>query len=106
MFTPEERKMIDKADGNVYLLSFDEMTKYFDSPSAADAEPTRYALRKAKQAGHDECRGWWLRGKASTAGIEYISSSGTINGSLYTVSGIGQPADEPLGVRPAMWIRI
>jgi len=80
----------NNTNDKVFLLSIDEVNKYFTSDSARDA---------ALSDGRSVC--WWLRSPGyDSSGAAYVSYAGTVYGN-------GNSVDfKEYAVRPALWIDI
>ena len=86
----------------VFLLSIDEVNKYFSNDTVRKCEPTAYAMA---QSAYKSDRGfctWWLRSRGG--GRSYavrVDSNGSVDfgGVRVDLGGVDT-------VRPAMWIRI
>lgn len=82
----------------VFLLSYTDITRYFDGNKAAQAQPTKYAKKQgASEWFTGNCK-WWLR------------SPGKVQHDACVVSTKGKPetwsVKDKNGVRPALWLRL
>jgi len=112
----------DATDDRVFLLSLDEVVKYFgDSGMLENNVPNdirvdaliigdQYSIRRIAYDYNDQPSQWWLR---STSGwwegaITYVESGGYISmmGSRASIWGGATNIDDyaSIGVRPAMWV--
>lgn len=98
--TADKNPKYDTAPGNgtadkIFVLSIDEVNKYFSSDSARQCKLTASAL-----TGEKEYCVWWLRtpGKSQSYAA-YVDSSGEVQYG-------GKPNFQFAGVRPAMWINL
>ncbi len=85
----------------VFLLSINEVKKYFSSQSEWECKPTDYAVANGASVSNDNGNcWWWLRspGDFSNALIKFVSADGVIDfyGSYATTLNNA--------IRPAMWI--
>ena len=99
-------------DDYVFLLSFEELDKYFDGEEDRRAEPTEHTVESYYNPPEgwevtplrNEYFSWWLRTpgaqnwRDSSAEFTYVYSMGDLE--LYG----GAPVELHCGVRPAMWI--
>lgn len=97
--------LVEKEDirhDKLFLLSVDEVEKYFDSSDDRRCQLTPYA--QGKGTSDDYCR-WWLRGNFSG---QYVTKDGTIpNGKETDESGDRVfVATASIAVRPALWIEL
>lgn len=89
----------------VFLLSIDEVNKYFDNEETRKCVPTAYATANGAYIGSsygevNNCW-WWLRSPGESQFLAAtISSFGAVNSFGYDVDG------DDFCVRPAMWIDI
>ena len=89
----------------VFLLSIDEVNKYFDNEETRKCVPTAYATANGAYIGSsygevNNCW-WWLRSPGVSQFLAAtISSFGAVNSFGYDVDG------DDFCVRPAMWIDI
>ena len=91
----------------VFLLSIDEVNRYFDSDEARECVPTAYAIANGAYAedfmtkdGAATCW-WWLRSPGGTQN----SAAGVFRGG--SVGYYGDDVDyDYLGIRPALWIKL
>ena len=91
----------------VFLLSIDEVNRYFDGDEARKCVPTAYAIANGAYTSDSETKGgvatccWWLR---SPGDYQYCAASVYGGGSVgYDGLGVGDVDD---GVRPALWIKL
>ena len=83
----------------VFLLSMDDLGKYFSSREARVAEQSCYAIKTLKECGlSDSANSWWLR------------NGGNIGHNAWLVledgMGLGYGSEQyPAGIRPAMYIK-
>lgn len=86
----------------IYLLSIDEINKYYSTDNAKTCVPTKYADSKgANPSSENGCCWWWLR---SPGYDSHSAASVYYNG---TVSAIGfYVYAEHSAIRPVMWIDI
>ncbi len=107
-FSEEERALIqsiivsvDKISkyytDKVFLLSYNEVEKYFSDNHARKCAFTAYAKAHAAGRGADA---WWLR---SLTGPDYAAFVESSSGGLYYKSN-GFVTSDGCGVRPALWI--
>ena len=89
-------------DNKVFLLSINEVERYFSSDSERACKPTEYAVANGADAKCYSCTcRWWLRSPGSTQdSAAYVHSSGDVIESGNDVD-IGTSA-----VRPALWISL
>ena len=81
----------------VFLLSFHEVSKYFDSNDAKKCAPTDYAIA---QGAHDrDACWWWLRSPGNSQNFAATVSSG---GGVNVLGGSVDNGND--AVRPALWI--
>lgn len=84
----------------IFLLSIDEVQKYFKTNEDRKCIPTKYAIQQgATQYKNGMCY-WWLR----TSSNELYGCIVRTNGKLHT--DIDWVYDEAVAVRPAMWINL
>lgn len=96
-FTLKERNQIRD---DIFILSSNEVEKYFPSSELRVCEPTVYVKKKGvKTNSYGKCD-WWL------IASESIESSYRLSTSI--VSGVGEISkagvDSQIGVRPAIWL--
>lgn len=94
----------NNTEDTVFLLSYAETERYFDSPEDRICTPTSYAVNQGADTrllddGVTEAGWWWLRSPGQT-GTQ--ASFVNFDGTRYTNS-VG---NEYLSVRPALWIRL
>ncbi len=83
-------------EDRIFLLNFNDISTYFYSKSDRYAIPTKYAIFRG--ATEPYCS-WWLRSSGEKSGTAvYVDNNGVLPGS--------KSANNPLGIRPAMWIDI
>lgn len=89
-----------ETNDKLFLLSKDEVEKYFKSDVARQCKPTRYAISKGVYVANDGCV-WWLRslGKSIHTAVA-IDQNGIICSNGIDVH------NAVLAVRPAMWINL
>ena len=83
----------------VFLLSIDEVNRYFASDETRLCQPTEYAVANGAWKGDSGNCWWWLRspGNAQSYAAD-VSTVGRVGGSgNYILNGGGT-------VRPALWI--
>ncbi len=105
--TVDKNPKYDTDPGNatkdkVFLLSFDEVNKYFSSDSARQCKPTAYAVANGTYKSYydDSTEGncyWWLR---SPGYIQEQAAAVYLDG-VVKVDGVKAEYE---GVRPALWI--
>ena len=83
-------------EDRVFLLSIEEVEKYFKTDEDRKCKPTQYAVKQGVNG--DNCW-WWLRSPGSLSNLAAIVS---FNGSVSS-SGVGVPSSRG-AVRPALWI--
>ena len=83
-------------EDRVFLLSIEEVEKYFKTDEDRKCKPTQYAVKQGVNG--DNCW-WWLRSPGSLSNLAAIVG---YNGSVGS-SGVGVPSDRG-AVRPALWI--
>lgn len=95
----------------IFLLSFSEAEKYFDSDEARECKATEYAIDEGCWVNdyadyYGNCDGWWLRSPGVGQFIAaYVECDGCLSeGSMDGVGGL--VGDDAYGVRPAMWIEL
>lgn len=85
----------------VYLLSINELNKYFSSDSARVCEPTKYAVVNVADANRDIVNScWWLRSPRDCQYDAAIVAYGNILDHDYDIG------MDCVAVRPAMWVTI
>lgn len=84
-------------NSRVFLLSLDEVQRYFRNSDERQCKPTAYAASKGAGAENSGC-GWWLRSHG------YFDSAATRVLADGRLNFIGQPAERDSAVRPAIWI--
>lgn len=104
--TADENPKYDTDPGSattdkVFLLSIDEVNKYFSSDSARQCRPTAYAVANGTYKGDNGNCWWWLR----SPGFDQDRAPYVLNGG--SVYYIGNYVNCDYGaVRPAMWINL
>ena len=94
-------------EDRVFLLSYDEATRYFGSDEERKCVPTQYAVtRGAEQSKFSKLDGeptvnWWLRSPGSNS--IYVSG---VNEFGKALRGGFAVTNTTFGVRPAMWITV
>ena len=104
-FTSEEIEKINKT----FLLSTEEVEKYFDTKSERTCEATAYANAqgadaKRRNSKYRENCWWWLRSRGKY-GDEVFYDSTAIVLDDGTVDTFGDGVIDKIGVRPALWIK-
>lgn len=120
-FSDDEKKMLQStkvtADKNpdystspgsdtndkVFLLSINEVNKYFDSDAARQCKPTAYAVAHETYTTYDNdnCCYWWLRSPDDNSRYAaYVGRDGSVNTS------VGLVFYDDYAVRPALWISL
>ncbi len=85
----------------LFLLSIDEVKKYFSSDSARLGQPTAYAKSRGVDVDSSGNAWWWLRSPGYfTDFAAHVSNDGGINECGHCVD------DERGGARPALWINL
>lgn len=85
----------------VYLLSINELNKYFSSDSARVCEPTKYAVANVADANRDIVNScWWLRSPRDCQYDAAIVAYGNILDHDYDIG------MDCVAIRPAMWITV
>ncbi len=86
----------------VFLLSIEEVEKYFTTEEARVCKPTAYAKAKDPRAQSAYCN-WWLRSPGKNqAQAAYVLENGSISTSGINVNySAGIP-----GIRPALWVDV
>lgn len=79
----------------IFLLSYAEAWKYFDSDSARVSTPTKYA-----KAQRSDSNRWWLRSPG------YFQDSAALVGSEGSHYNIILDVNDTRGVRPALWVNL
>ena len=91
--------LVEKTTDKVFLLSMDDLGKYFSTRESRVAEQSRYAIDSLKESGwYDFANSWWLR------------NGGNIGHNAWLVledgMGLGYGSEQyPAGIRPAMYIK-
>ena len=85
----------------IFLLTIDEVSKYFSSDDDRQCTPTAYALANGATGNisNDKCY-WWLRSPGES---QDYATYVIYDGSIYN---LGFFADLAESVRPAMWVNI
>ena len=85
----------------VFLLSIEELKRYFPTSKSRLCSPTKYAKANGTYTGSDGNCFWWLRspGKTQDQGA-LVWSGGTMDGSG------GGALSSNAGVRPAVWVKL
>ena len=89
-------------DNKVFLLSINEVERYFSSDSERACKPTEYAVANGAEAKrYSGTCSWWLRspGEGGNSSTE-VNQDGRVNYYGYYVQ------NDDYGVRPAMWISL
>ena len=98
-FEAEEKSIImasTVAADKVFLLSKDEVDRYFDSEDARKCTGTAYCFSQGAYDGVNGTCAWWLR----TPAYSYRAEAVFVDGRYLT-----DPVDQPLrAVRPAIWL--
>lgn len=85
-------------EDKVFLLSVDEVKKYFPSDEERECEPSIYAKKQGADVyDNGNCK-WWLR---SIGMYEYLAAYINYDSYIYDFGG---ETHNHYGVRPAMWI--
>lgn len=87
----------------LFLLSFDEIYRFFENNDELKTEATEYAIENGANPAENSCCFWYLRTPGSSdrngiAGFMYVDCEG--GSELYE----GMPVYVKTGIRPAMWI--
>lgn len=92
----------NNAQDKVFLLSIEEVNKYFDSSEARECKPTEYAIAQGEGIARYEGKCfWWLRTPGSYSNGEcYVGKYGNVSSNGNDVNSYF------LAVRPAMWIEL
>ena len=99
IFSGEEKASIKSFNrDNVFLLSREEVEKYFADDEARRCKPTPYAKAEGALTGDNGCGFWWLRSSADGDSVFYVNYDGGI--SNIDVYG------KYVSVRPALWINL
>ena len=87
-------------EDKVFLLSINEVNKYFESDQARACEPTEYAVANGVYVNSDSGNcWWWLRSPGDYQfGAASVSDDGDVDELGYYVNGSN------CAVRPALWI--
>ena len=89
-------------EDRVFLLSIEEVMKYFKSNDSRKCSPTQYAIKRGTfVSDNTQCCWWWLRSPGkngfNAAFVAYdgsVTSNGNIVGNVYA------------GLRPAIWVSL
>ena len=111
-FDENEKKYINSFDSdNVFLLSVEELEKYFANDKARKCKATKYAVKNGALGYHDHGY-WWLRPSHPHHSDWWLRSPHpNIGNCVYTVTSDGSVGccsvdyDKNL-VRPALWIKL
>ena len=90
------------SEDKVFLISYDEASKYFSTDDQRVANATAYAITQGVNVASDNAScNWWLRTLGSnTRSVTYVKNNGTLRPiGIYDRS-------NGCGVRPAMWVSI
>ena len=91
----------------VFLLSIDEVNRYFGSDEARMCVPTAYAIANGAWTSDTYTKGdaatcyWWLR----SPGYMQYNAAGVISAGSVSYMGSSVRSDRD-GVRPALWINL
>lgn len=88
------------ADDRVFVLSVDEVKKYFSSSDDSKTSITHFVALKQHKLRYYTYDNWWLRTPGSSN-----SAASTMSNDGNSLSGYNVDC-EYIGVRPAMWIEI
>lgn len=91
----------DLTQDNVFLLSIDEITKYFKSYEETLCEPTRYALSNGSSMNEDGFTVWWTRSRGN---CDACASYSNDDGERYPFRTNCYGFIDDISVRPALWI--
>ena len=100
-FAAEEKALIKSFNqDNVFLLSKEEVEKYFANKDARKCKATAYAKAKGASVNNDGYCWWWLRSAIPRDSnlVYYVSNDGVI----YSLDVCGNCGS----VRPALWINL
>ena len=92
-FTDTEKKyIVDEGYGKVFVLSVDEVNKYFANNeidrSGTDLQGSNY-------------QGWWLRSDTVPTYSSFVSNAGAVHSEDKQI-----PFNETYGVRPVIWVQL
>ena len=80
-FDRDERELILQNEKNgckIFILNYEEITKYMDTAEKRICLPTEYALQRSKNVIAAGNYRWWLRTDDSSFGTNYVDKDGTI----------------------------
>ncbi len=96
----EGKESFEITQDKVFLLSSNEVNRYFASDDERMALATPYLRTKEAHVNLDNGMAhYWLRTPAPNGDIMYVNGSGTVNES-------GKTFEKIMAVRPAMWISV
>lgn len=86
-------------EDNVFLLSYQEVSKYFSNENDRLLKPTQYAISKGCYTNTSGNVAWWTRSAGLTeTSPEYLASAGDFGIRQHQVN------ETIIGTRPAIWI--
>ena len=86
---------------HIFLLSIDEMYKYFEDDKDRSAKPTGYARGKGLFVSHNGKSWWWLR---SSGNAQNYAADVDYGGDVDYYGSAVQSSNN--GIRPAMWVKL
>lgn len=97
---PNNTNIGNDTEDNVFLLSYQEVTKYFQNENDRLLKSTKYAVSKGCYTNASGNVAWWTRSAGLTeTSPEYLASAGDFGVRNHEVN------EKIIGTRPAMWIK-
>ena len=88
----------EKTGCKIFILNYEEITKYMDTAEKRICLPTEYALQRSKNVIAAGNYRWWLRTDDSSFGTNYVDKDGTI------VYASKNDTHATYFVRPVLWV--
>lgn len=102
-FNSEEKGSIvleENEEDKVFLLTHQEVSKYFKNEDERLAKPTNYAVKNGCYANENGDAAWWTRSPGLTeTSPEYLASNGDFGTREH------QASETIIGTRPAIWVK-
>lgn len=96
---PDNTVIGSNTEDNVFLLSYQEVSKYFPNENDRILKPTKYAEEKGCYTNGNGDVAWWTRSAGLTeTSPEYLASSGDFGTREHQVD------EKIIGTRPAIWV--
>lgn len=97
---PDNTNIGNDTEDKVFLLSYQEVVKYFPKENDRLLKPTKYVINKGCYTNNFGNAAWWTRSPGlSETSPEYLASAGDFGNRQHQVN------ETIIGTRPAIWVK-